>query len=310
MGIVEVENISKSFGSVKAVSDLSFSVNEGEIFGLLGPNGAGKTTTISIISTLILPDKGDARVCGHSVIKSPNLVKQVIGIVPQEIAIYPTLTVYENLSFFADLYSIKNKKDAIDEVLEIVQLKERYSDRAETLSTGMKRRLNIAIGLISKPKVLILDEPTVGVDAQTRANILDSLKELNRTTNTTIIYTSHYMEEVEYLCKRIGIIDFGKLKALGTLEELKALIKGNNTINLELEDEGNQILKENLLALEGVVSIEIDGKSVKVVAYSVNEVLPEVIKTASNFTKIRTISIQDVNLETVFLSLTGRALRE
>ncbi|BAL80217.1 ABC transporter ATP-binding protein [Caldisericum exile] len=310
MDIVEVKNISKSYGSILAVSKLSFSVKEGEIFGLLGPNGAGKTTTISILSTLIKPDEGDAFILSHSVVKEQGKVKKLIGVVPQDIALYPTLTVYENLSFFTDLYGVKNKKSAIEKVLDIVQLKERAKSRVDTLSTGMKRRLNIAVGLLPEPKVLILDEPTVGVDAQTRANILESIKELNKDSGITVIYTSHYMDEVEYLCNRIAIIDFGKLKALGTLQELKAIVSEKDVIELSLEEEVNNSTKEKILKIEGVKSVEVAQKSIKIVVNGTNVVLPELIKVISVTTKIRSISIKEPDLETVFLALTGRALRE
>ena len=214
--ILEVNNLVKNFTDLAAVNGISFDIKEGEIFSLLGPNGAGKTTTISILSTLLSPTSGDATVCGHSVIKDPMEVKRAIGVVPQEIALYEELTAMENLIFWGKMYGLSGKalSSRIDEVLEQIGLKDRAKQRIKTYSGGMKRRVNIGAGLLHKPRLFFMDEPTVGIDPQSRRAILESVKDLNR-DGMTILYTTHYMEEAQELSDRVGIIDHGELIALG-----------------------------------------------------------------------------------------------
>ena len=212
MNIIEVKELTKVYSGRKAVDRINFEIKKGEVFGLLGPNGAGKTTTISMLSCLIPPTSGDAHIEGKSIIKEPIEVKKRIGVVPQDIALYPTLSAKENLFFWGEMYGLGGRrlKEKVDEVLQIVGLTERSKDRINKYSGGMKRRINIAVGLLPSPKLLILDEPTVGVDPQSRTNILESLRKLNK-DGLTILYTSHYMEEVEFLCDRVAVMDLGKI---------------------------------------------------------------------------------------------------
>ncbi|MDI6809770.1 MAG: ATP-binding cassette domain-containing protein, partial [Candidatus Eisenbacteria bacterium] len=210
MGIIEVSGLVKKFGDLTAVDGVSFEIEEGEIFGLLGPNGAGKTTTISILSCLLAPSGGRVTVAGMDVVADANEVKKIIGIVPQDIALYPTLSARDNLSFFGHICGLGGKelREKIDLALEIVGLRERAGDTVEKYSGGMKRRLNLAAGLLAKPRVLFLDEPTVGVDPQSRNNIFENVRRLND-EKVTILYTTHYMEEAELLCHRVGVMDEG-----------------------------------------------------------------------------------------------------
>ncbi len=219
--IVQVQNLVKTYGNVLAVDDISFAIEEGEIFSLLGPNGAGKTTTISILSTLFPPTHGDAQIGGFSVIRDPMQVRRMIGVVPQEIALYEDLNARENLLFWGQMAGLEGKalKQRVDEILERVGLVEKARQPVKTYSGGMKRRLNIGVGLLHSPRLLFMDEPTVGIDPQSRRAILDMVKDLNR-SGMTILYTTHYMEEAQELSHRIGIIDHGKMIAIGTLQEL------------------------------------------------------------------------------------------
>src|SRR5512137_1932556 len=230
---IQVNNLHKSFGEIKAVQGVSFDVQQGEIFGLLGPNGAGKTTTISMLATLLRPDEGDALVMGHSVRRDPMAVKSVLGVVPQEIALYEDLSARENLSFWGKMYGLRGAvlRQRVDEVLQIVGLGDHQKGRVDKFSGGMKRRLNIGIGLLPRPQVLFLDEPTVGIDPQSRRSILDSVKEFNR-QGMTILYTTHYMEEAQELSHRIAIMDHGELIACGTHEELVKIVGELDRIEL------------------------------------------------------------------------------
>ena len=219
--ILEVKDLAKSYGDFTAVKGITFDIKEGEIFSLLGPNGAGKTTTISMLSTLYTPTSGDATIGGHSISKDPMAVKQVIGVVPQEIALYEDLTAKENLVFWGQMYGFSGKalNSRVDEVLEQIGLTDKAKNRVKTYSGGMKRRVNIGVGLLHKPRLLFMDEPTVGIDPQSRRAILDTVKDLNK-QGMTVLYTTHYMEEAAELSNRVGIIDHGELIALGTQNEL------------------------------------------------------------------------------------------
>ena len=217
--ILEVQNLAKKYGDFTAVKGISFDIKEGEIFSLLGPNGAGKTTTISMLSTLYTPTSGDAIISGHSIAKDPMAVKQIIGVVPQEIALYEDLTARENLIFWGQMYGLSGKPltNRVDEVLEQIGLTDKAKNRVKTYSGGMKRRVNIGVGLLHKPRLLFMDEPTVGIDPQSRRAILDTVKDLNE-QGMTLLYTTHYMEEAQELSDRVGIIDHGELIALGMQE--------------------------------------------------------------------------------------------
>lgn len=311
--ILEVHDLVKKYGDLVAVKGISFDIRQGEIFSLLGPNGAGKTTTISILSTLFLPTSGDATVCGYSVIKQPMEVKKSIGVVPQEIALYNDLSALENLKFWGQMYGLRGKELSIrvDEVLEQIGLKDRAKQHIKTYSGGMKRRVNIGVGLLHKPKLLFMDEPTVGIDPQSRRAILDSVKELNR-NGMTILYTTHYMEEAQELSDRVGIIDYGELIALGTQSELTAQVGEMDTLVLHLgENEDPAHVAENLQSLEGVLQANPVNHEVAIVTPSAEELLAPVISRTNEIgIRIYSVDIKEPNLEAVFLQLTGRALRD
>ena len=311
--ILEVRDLVKKYDDFTAVKGISFSVDEGEIFSLLGPNGAGKTTTISVISTLFTPTSGDASVCGHSVTKDPMAVKRCIGVVPQELALYEDLTALENLHFWGQMYGLSGKPlaDRIAEVLEQIGLADKAKQRIKTYSGGMKRRVNIGIGLLHKPKLLFMDEPTVGIDPQSRRAILDSVKELNR-QGMTILYTTQYMEEAEELSDRVGIIDHGQLIALGTQAELTARVGETDTLILHLgENEDPHHLVEALATIPGVLKVNPLDSQVSIIATSAEEILALVVGKANELgTRIHSVDMREPNLEAVFLHLTGRALRD
>jgi len=228
---VDVMNLVKTFGKQEAVKGVSFSIGKGEIFGLLGPNGAGKSTTINMMCGYLEPTTGDTIVQGHSTSKEPRAVKKIIGVVPQEIALYKDLTAQENLDFFGEIYGLsgKERKERSEAVLHFVGLYDRRKDAIKTFSGGMQRRINMAIALIHQPSVLMMDEPTVGVDPQSRENIFDTIEKL-RDDGTTILYTTHYMEEAERMCSHIAIMDEGQIIAMGTLEQLLALRDQNREV--------------------------------------------------------------------------------
>ncbi len=311
--ILEVRDLVKNYGDLTAVNGISFDVKEGEIFSLLGPNGAGKTTTISILSTLFSPTSGEATVCGHSVTKEPMAVKKVLGVVPQEIALYENLSAMENLKFWGQMYGLSGKalSNRIDEVLVQIDLKDRAKERIKTYSGGMKRRVNIGVGLLHKPRLLFMDEPTVGIDPQSRRAILESVKELNR-MGMTILYTTHYMEEAQELSDRVGIIDHGELIALGTQEELTAQVGEMDTLILHLgENEDPVHLAEALSSLQGVLQANPTDHEVAIVTPSAEELLAPVVSRSNELgVKIHSVDMQEPNLEAVFLHLTGRALRD
>src|SRR5574340_49895 len=252
-GIVEVSDLVKRFGDLVAVDKVSFSIGQGEIFGLLGPNGAGKTRTISMISCLIDSDGGEIVVDGHSAATDATGVKRTLGVVPQEIALYPTLTAAENLAFWGKMYGLGGSelKTAVANALELAGLADRAKERIEKYSGGMKRRINIAAGILHTPKVLLMDETAVGIDPQSRDHILETIKELNA-LGMTVLYTSHYMEEVEDICDRISIMDHGKIIAAGTLNELRDVVGGMDVVAIKAD----QISEEVLLRARGVAGVE------------------------------------------------------
>jgi ABC-2 type transport system ATP-binding protein len=311
--ILEVQKLVKKYGSFTAVKGISFDIQEGEIFSLLGPNGAGKTTTISVLSTLYAPTKGDAIIAGHSVTKEPMAVKQVIGVVPQELALYDDLTARENLVFWGKMYNLGGKvlRDRIDEVLKQIGLEDKANKRVKTFSGGMKRRVNIGVGLLHKPKLLFMDEPTVGIDPQSRRAILDSVKELNK-QGMTVLYTTHYMEEAQELSDRVGIIDHGELIALGTQAQLTKQVGENDTLILHIgEGENATRLVTALRKIPGVLKADVSDQTIAVIAPEAEEILAPAITKANELgIKIRSVDIQEPNLEAVFLHLTGRALRD
>jgi ABC-2 type transport system ATP-binding protein len=311
MDAVEVKGLSKTFGSLQAVQDAEFRAESGEILGLLGPNGAGKSTTISMLSGLLLPSTGDAYIMGHSVTNEPEAAKASLGVVPQEIALYPDLSARENLTFWGKMYGLRGGalRARVDEVLEIIGLTDRQKDRVGKFSGGMKRRVNIGAALLHKPAVIIMDEPTVGIDPQSRRNILDNVKELNR-QGMTVLYTTHYMEEAAELADHIAIMDHGRIIAYGTHEELIQMVGERTRIDVTLSTEAESILAA-WRETPGVSSIDsLDGR-VTVLVDDSNRVLPRLFEAASAANvRITSVDIQEPNLEAVFLHLTGRALRD
>src|SRR5215216_6520757 len=246
--ILKVQNLVKKYGNFTAVKGISFAIQEGEIFSLLGPNGAGKTTTISMLSTLYAPTSGDAIIGGHSITNESMAVKQVIGVVPQELALYEDLTARENLVFWGQMYGLSGKPlyIRVDEVLEQIGLTDKAKNKVKTYSGGMKRRVNIGVGLLHKPRLLFMDEPTVGIDPQSRRSILDTVKDLNQ-KGMTVLYTTRYMEEAQELSDRVGIIDHGELIAIGTQKELMQQIGETETLILHVsENDDSQALANSL----------------------------------------------------------------
>ena len=308
---IETINLYRSFGETKAVQGISFMVTRGEIFSLLGPNGAGKTTLISMLSCLLRPDEGDARIMGHSIISNPNEVKAVLGVVPQEIALYEDLTARENLNFWGKMYGLRGSalKARVDEVLEIIGLQDRADERVGKYSGGMKRRVNIGVALLHKPQVIYMDEPTVGIDPQSRRNILDSVVSL-KDQGMTVLYTTHYMEEAQELSDHIAIMDHGKLMACGTHNELVKLVGQQTRIDLLLNVNALRVL-EAWRSLEGVARVSAEEGRVSVLVDDSNLVLPRLFESAAKLSaRITSVDIQEPNLEAVFLHLTGRALRD
>lgn len=290
---------------------VTLEIKEGEIFSLLGPNGAGKTTCISMMSTLLTPTAGDVIIGGHSVKEEPLEVKKQIGVVPQELAVYPTLTARQNLSFFGRLYGLSGTelKQRTAQVLEFIGLTDRADDRVDSYSGGMKRRVNIGIGLMHRPRMIFLDEPTVAIDPQSRRNILDTVKLLND-QGMTVLYTTHYMEEAQELSDRIGIIDHGEIIALGTLEELTQRVGSKDTLTFKIA-EASEDLESKLQAVNGVDHVSIHDGNIQVMAADGNEILSQLIAVLTeNNVSLQSVELQEPNLEAVFLDLTGRALRD
>jgi len=311
--ILEVKELVKNYDDFTAVKGITFDIKEGEIFSLLGPNGAGKTTTISMLSTLYTPTSGDATIGGHSISKDPMAVKQVIGVVPQELALYEDLTAKENLIFWGQMYGLSGKSlnSRVDEVLEQIGLVDKAKNRVKTYSGGMKRRVNIGVGLLHKPRLLFMDEPTVGIDPQSRRAILDTVKDLNQ-HGMTVLYTTHYMEEAAELSNRVGIIDHGELIALGTQDELTKQVGQTDTLILHInENEDSEALANSLKGMDEVLEATTTDHEVSIITLSAENILAAVVSKANERgIKIRSIDIREPNLEAVFLHLTGRALRD
>jgi len=311
--ILEVDNLVKHYGDFAAVKGITFDIKEGEIFSLLGPNGAGKTTTISMLSTLYAPTSGDATVAGHSVTKAPMDVRNAIGVVPQDLALYEDLSARENLLFWGQMYGLSGStlKNRVEEVLGQIGLVDKAKDRVKTYSGGMKRRVNIGVGLLHKPKLLFMDEPTVGIDPQSRRAILDTVKDLNK-QGMTVLYTTHYMEEAEELSHRVGIIDHGELIAIGTQKELTRQVGETETLILHIgENEDPEALISAFKGIDGVLEANAINHEISVITHSAADVMaPVVTKANERGIKIHSIDIREPNLEAVFLHLTGRALRD
>jgi len=311
MSIIEVKNISKRFNDKLVLDNISYEVKEGEIFGFIGPNGAGKSTLINIMTSLLTPDNGTIEICGYDILTEPIKAKECMGYVPQELALMEDLNAYDNLEFFGALYGLKGKllKERIAEALKVTGLEETRKQKVKKFSGGMKRRLNIAVSILHHPKVLILDEPTVGVDPQSRNHIFSFIKNICKEWGTTVIYTSHYMEEIEELCKRVFIIDLGKEVSYGDREEIKASVFSNNKVIIETQEiSGETIMKlkdvegiDKVSDKDNVLTLTIDSK------FKLASVLSLLEKESVN---IKKISYEEAKLEDVFLSLTGKTLRD
>lgn len=311
MNVLECEGLVKAFDDLVAVDDVGFHIAAGETYGLLGPNGAGKTTSISMIAGILESDSGRVTVGGTEITTRTTEGKRQIGYVPQDIAIYPDLTARENLRFFGKLYGIAKTRldERIDEVLGVIGLSDRGDDRTDEYSGGMRRRLNIGIGLLHEPLLLILDEPTVGVDPQSRNAILEGVEALGQ-TGTAVLYTTHYMEEAERLCDRVAIIDGGKIRAEGTRRELVELVGQLDTINLGVVGSARRLAEalESVTELESVIATE---GSVEILVEGASGLLPRVLEIAQQSdVGVSGVEVIEPNLESVFLHLTGKALRD
>lgn len=312
MNIVEVNNISKKFDDKIVLDNISFSVDQGDFFGLIGPNGAGKSTLINIMTGLLDANSGTMTIGGFDVKKQSIKSKEFIGLVPQELALMETITAYDNLEFFGTLYGLKGKnlKEKIDHAFHLTGLEEKRKEKVKKFSGGMKRRLNLAAAIMHDPKILILDEPTVGIDPQSRNHIFEFLQKTNKENNTTIIYTSHYMQEVEFLCNNIFIIDEGKEIAYGSKKSVKAMISNNNKVVLKVENVNDQLIY-SIGEIPGVISTENIHDEINLLVDSHIFKLEPVLKILeSNGSSIKSINVNEPDLEEVFLALTGKKLRD
>jgi ABC-2 type transport system ATP-binding protein len=309
--VLACTELQKRFGRVEAVRGVSFHVAEGETYGLLGPNGAGKTTTISMVCGLLEPDAGTILVAGQPLTTRSVQAKAAIGYVPQELAVYPDLNARENLRFFARLYGLPGAEAAsrVEEVLDVIGLTDRAGDLAKTYSGGMQRRLNIGIGLLHRPRLLILDEPTVGVDPQSRNAILESVEQLSA-EGMAVLYTTHYMEEAERLCDRIGIIDLGELKAEGTRAELVSLVGQHDRVRFEGDGE-LEAGAAAARAFDAVQAASVQDGGIQLLVEDARSLLPELLQTVvAAGVAVKGVDVDEPNLEAVFLHLTGKALRD
>jgi ABC-2 type transport system ATP-binding protein len=307
--MLEVDNLRKSYGTAVALAGVSFHVAPGEMFGLLGPNGAGKTTLLSIISCLKEPTAGGVRLQGRLLQRGDREVRRLLGIVPQELALYGELTARENLRFIGQLYGIEGAtlRQRVASVLELIGLADRADQQARTFSGGMQRRLNLGLALVHQPQLLLLDEPTTGVDPQSRNHIFEGVRRLNA-EGMTIIYTSHYMEEVQALCSRVGIIDHGKLIACDTLTQLLHQLEGLIRFRVQRV---TPVLRERLKQLPGARLREVDAQTVTLECTDVKGVLVQVLAVLNELNiELTSLETEEPNLERVFLHLTGRELRD
>jgi ABC-2 type transport system ATP-binding protein len=308
---IQVQDLKRSFGDLQAVKGVRFEAHTGEVLSLLGPNGAGKSTTISMLSGLLAPDAGDACIMGHSIRNDGEAAKASLGVVPQEIALYPDLSARENLVFWGKMYGLRGQElqTRVDEVLAVIGLTDRQKDRVGTFSGGMKRRVNIGAALLHQPEVVIMDEPTVGIDPQSRRHILDNVKELNR-QGMTVLYTTHYMEEAAELSDHIAIMDQGEVIAYGSHDELIRLVGEQTRVDLTTNVPGESLLM-TFQNVDGVSQASSQNGTVTILVDDSNRVLPGLFEAANREgARITSVDIQEPNLEAVFLHLTGRALRD
>ncbi len=309
--MIQVRSVSKSFGNIEAVKNVSFTIDKGEIFGILGPNGAGKSTIVNILNTLVKPDKGDVIIDEVNIRNDGKNIKLIMGVVPQEIALYEELTAYENMMFWGGLYNIPKAelKASVNRTLDMVDLSNRKNDRIKSFSGGMKRRINIACSLLHNPKILVLDEPTVGVDPQNRNHIYELIERLN-SEGMTIIYTTHYLEEAERFCKTIAIIDVGRIIAQGTLKELRGLVDVKDMVTIKLADMNDETIFR-IKSSDLLFGFDSTSNSLKVECDNISNEISGIISSVENAGGvIETIYTQRINLESVFLKLTGKELRD
>jgi ABC-2 type transport system ATP-binding protein len=313
--IIAVRRLSKRYNPPDgplAVDDADFQIQAGEVFSLLGPNGAGKTTLISMLCGLFPPSSGDAIVAGHSVVQEPMAVKQIIGVVPEEVALYPQLTAYQNLRYFGLLYGLGGQEleNAIDDVLTTVELGERAGEKVARYSSGMKRRLNLGLGLLHKPRILLMDEPTLGLDPNNRRRTLDLVLQLRRNLGVTILYTTHYIEEAETLSDRVGIMHRGQIIALGTPDELVQAIHGQDIMRLQLDTaQVPATILSALAEVEGVNRVSLEKKALVVSLQRAARSMPEILRVVSESgLGVSSLTVQPPTLESVFLHLTGQRL--
>ncbi|MGH2620382.1 MAG: ABC transporter ATP-binding protein [Anaerolineales bacterium] len=330
--MVQTHDLAKTFrrpdgSEVQAVKGIELEIHKGEIFSLLGPNGAGKTTTISMISGLLEPTRGDALIGGHSIRKQPLQAKRLIGVVPQEVALYPSLNARQNLEFFGKMYDLRGSElsGRVDEVLSFIGLTDRQKDKVDTFSGGMKRRLNVGVGLLHRPELVFMDEPTVGIDPQSRRRILDTVKQLRDEQGMTVLYTTHLMEEAQELSDRVGIIDHGEVIALGSQGDLIQQVGEEDQLVFAV---GDQVVDSGLLQqfrdqVPGVTRASYDppgpeGESatntsglILIHAKRGRKALPDIIQITNRAgVEIQSVEVREPDLEAVFLNLTGRALRD
>ncbi len=313
--IITVRKLSKQYNPPDgplAINDVDLRIQEGEIFSLLGPNGAGKTTLIAVLCGLFPPSSGDAIIAGHSVVQNPMAVKRIIGVVPEEIALYLQLSGRQNLRYFGLLYGLGGREldEAIDDVLAVVGLTDRAGDKVAHYSSGMKRRLNVGVGLLHSPRIVLMDEPTLGLDPESRRRILDLVLELKQDHGATILYTTHHMEEAQELSDRVGIIHHGKIIALGTPDELIQTIQGEDTLRLHVgASRVSASVVKALKRVRGVNQVSVGGDVVTISLLRAAEVLPEILRLLEESgISVHSLTVQQPNLETVFLQLTGQRL--
>ena len=311
MSIIEIKNVTKRFNDKLVLDNVSYEVEKGEIFGFIGPNGAGKSTLINIMTSLLEPDSGTVKICGYDILKESIKAKECIGYVPQDISLLEELTAYDNLEFFGAFYGLKGKelKERIKEALEVTGLLDKKKEKVKKFSGGMKRRLNIAAAIMHHPKVLNMDEPTVGVDPQSRNHIFNFTKNICKEWGTTVIYTSHYMEEVEELCKRVFIVDLGREIAYGSKEEIKSSVFPNNKVIIEASGITAELIL-NISKIKGILNVKENQDSI-ILTIDSNFKLNNVLLTLEeNKINIKKISYEEAKLEDVFLALTGKTLRD
>lgn len=311
MSIVKVSNVTKRFNDKLVLDNISFEIEEGEIFGLIGPNGAGKSTLINIMTTLVEATNGSVEIGGYDIVKQPIEAKSLIGLVPQELALMEEMTAYDNLLFFGSLYGLSYKvlKERINEALMATGLMDRKKEKVKKFSGGMKRRLNIAAALMHHPRILIMDEPTVGVDPQSRNHIFEFTKKICKERNTTVIYTSHYIEEIEELCSKVFIMDLGKEIASGSQEQIKSLSGEQTKVILTVGHLSGEIVLK-LRGLEGVSLVTEEGNQVTLTINKDFKLTSAIALLESYSSQLQGIRYEEPRLEDVFLWLTGKSLRD